>query len=137
MRQAARHVTQFFDHARADRFTHHAVFDPREAQAYGADHDQCACQRARHGSNHARTQYSAVGGDGLITIEKGASDARSKELHLTKAGAERFRAGVKKWAEAQKRFESTFGNKRSSELRALLQAVVTTELGAARDAASD
>src|SRR5258705_6930489 len=75
--------------------------------------------------------------DGLITIEKGTSDARSKELHLTKTGAERFRAGIKKWAEAQKRFESTFGNKRTSELRALLQAVVTSDLGVARDVASD
>ena len=38
--------------------------------------------------------------DGLITIEKGASDARSKELRLTRKGAARLGPALKRWAEA-------------------------------------
>ena len=33
--------------------------------------------------------------DGLITVEKGSRDRRSKELRLTKAGTARFRAATK------------------------------------------
>ena len=40
--------------------------------------------------------------DGLISIEDGAVDRRSKELSLTKAGASRLYHAGKLWAEAQK-----------------------------------
>lgn len=75
--------------------------------------------------------------DGLIAIKQGAKDRRNKELHLTDAGAERVRRGVKLWAAAQTRFEAAFGSKRAVELRGLLRAVVATELGQAQEAAQD
>ena len=59
--------------------------------------------------------------DGLISI------ARSKEVHLTKLGEKRFAAACQGWIKAQSRFESAFGSKRASELRALLRAVVESE----------
>src|SRR5258706_4668381 len=138
MRQAARHVTQFYDQflaptgLRTTQFSILAKIKRMGPITINALARELVMDRTTLGRNVLPLQR-----DGLITIEKGTSDARSQELHLTKAGAERFRAGIKKWAEAQKRFESRFGSKRSSELRALLQAVVTTELGVARDAASD
>jgi DNA-binding MarR family transcriptional regulator len=61
--------------------------------------------------------------DGLITVEKGSRDRRSKELRLTKAGAARFRAARKGWTQA------AFGAERTVDLRALLHAVAATELG--------
>ena len=65
--------------------------------------------------------------DGLIAIEPMASDRRSKELHLTKAGDKRFQAAREGWIKAQTRFESAFGSKRTTELRELLRAVVASE----------
>jgi len=58
---------------------------------------------------------------------------------VTEAGAERLRAEVKGWVEAQARFEAVFGADRTAELRALLRAVSASDLGLAdrNDIASD
>jgi hypothetical protein len=61
-------------------------------------------------------------------------DRRSKELHLTKAGAERLRVARKLWTEAQSRFEAAFGGERASALRSELRAVASSELGIAPEA---
>lgn len=66
--------------------------------------------------------------DGLISIGQGQADLRSKEVTLTAAGAEKQRQGLKHWQAAQAAFEQSFGAKRSAELRALMGAVVQTEL---------
>ena len=71
--------------------------------------------------------------DGLIRIAPAASDRRAKELHLTNAGERRFQAARKRWVAAQARFEGTFGTKRAADLRALLRAVVASELAPTAD----
>src|SRR5258707_12939072 len=70
-----------------------------------------------------------VEGDGLIPVERGRRDRRSKTLRLTEAGAARLREAVKEWAQAQKQFEAVFGAERTIDLRALLHAVAATDLG--------
>jgi DNA-binding MarR family transcriptional regulator len=138
IRQAARHVSQFYDQflaptgLRTTQFSILAKIKRMGPITINALARELVMDRTTLGRNILPLER-----DGLITIEKATSDARSKELHLTKTGAERFRAGSRKWAEAQKRFESTFGSKRASDLHALLHAVVTSDLGVARDAASD
>ena len=72
--------------------------------------------------------------DGLISIEDGIADRRSKELHLTRAGAERLRVARKLWSEAQMQFEAAFGGERASTLRNELRAVASSELGVAPEA---
>ena len=67
--------------------------------------------------------------DGLIAVEQGSRDRRSKELRVTEAGEARFRAGVKGWVQAQRQFENSFGAKRTADMRVLLHAVAATELG--------
>jgi len=67
--------------------------------------------------------------DGRISMEDGATDRRSRELHLTKAGEKRVRAARKLWREAQKHFEKAFGPERASDLRNELRAVAASELG--------
>ena len=67
--------------------------------------------------------------DGLIRIEDGKLDRRSKELHLTKAGADRLRAAGKLWREAQTQFETSFGGARAAKLRDELHALVSSDLG--------
>ena len=66
--------------------------------------------------------------DGLIRIEDGTSDRRSKQLHLTRAGVERLRVAGKLWSEAQTRFEAAFGSQRALTLRNELRAVASSEL---------
>jgi hypothetical protein len=54
--------------------------------------------------------------DGVIAVERGRRDRRSKTLRLTEAGAARFREAVKEWAQAQKQFEAVFGAERTIDL---------------------
>ncbi|MGC2140475.1 MAG: MarR family winged helix-turn-helix transcriptional regulator, partial [Methylovirgula sp.] len=69
--------------------------------------------------------------EGLLAVRPGKTDRRSKEMQLTELGRERYEAGAARWVEAQRQFESTFGDRRAAELRALLRAVAATELGSA------
>ena len=66
--------------------------------------------------------------DGLITIEASAADGRAKELHLTKSGEKRLRAGSEAWVKAQARFETRVGVKQAADFRALLRTIVATDL---------
>jgi DNA-binding MarR family transcriptional regulator len=66
--------------------------------------------------------------DGLIAVQQGSRDRRSKELQVTAAGEARFRAGMKGWVQAPREFEKAFGAKRTADMRALLHAVAATEL---------
>jgi len=67
--------------------------------------------------------------DGLIAVEQGSRDRRSKELRVTEAGEARFRAGMKGWVQAQQQFGKAFGAKRTTDMRTLLHAVAATDLG--------
>jgi DNA-binding MarR family transcriptional regulator len=66
----------------------------------------------------------------LIVVKRGESDARRKELHLTKTGLARLEAGFDGWATAQAQFEGTVGKERASQLRDLLRVVVGTDFRA-------
>jgi len=67
--------------------------------------------------------------DGLIKIEASTTDGRAKVLHLTKTGEKRLEAGREAWEQAQGRFETRFGVKRAADFRAILRAVVASDLG--------
>jgi DNA-binding MarR family transcriptional regulator len=62
--------------------------------------------------------------EGLIAVARGRDDRRARELHLTDAGLQRMRAGLKGWHAAQGEFEAAFGKSRAADLRGLLQEVV-------------
>ncbi len=98
----------------ADRPAHDPIIDPHEAQTGGTVDNQRPLER-----------------DGLIRIERVASDRRAKELHLTKAGEKRLQAALKGWSQAQARFETVFGAKRAADLRALLRAAVASQFAPA------
>src|SRR5262249_24796717 len=66
--------------------------------------------------------------DGMIKIEASATDGRAKVLHLTKNGEKRLQAGREAWEQAQRRFDSRFGAKRAADFRAMLHAVVASDL---------
>src|SRR6202047_5162330 len=130
-RQAARHITQFYDQLLAPsglRSTQFSILaklkrlGPMTINVLAAD---LVMDRTTLGRNILPLQR-----EGLVTVVKGRTDRRSKELRVTEAGAERLRAGVKGWVQAQTQFEEVFGAKRTLELRALLHAVSASDLGA-------
>jgi DNA-binding MarR family transcriptional regulator len=132
VRQAARHVTQFYDQYLAPsglRSTQFSILaklkrlGPMSINALAAD---LVMDRTTLGRNILPLQR-----DGLIAVVKGSTDRRSKELRMTEAGAESLRTAVKGWVEAQAQFEAVFGAKRAAELRTLLHAVSASDLGAA------
>ena len=131
VRAAARHVTQAYDAflaptgLRTTQFSILAMLKrngPLTINALAAD---MVMDRTTLGRNILPLER-----DGLIRIQPSASDGRAKELHLTKAGEIRLQAARKGWAAAQARFESAYGAKRAAELRAMLRAVVASELTA-------
>ena len=130
VRQAARHITQFYDQFLAPsglRTTQFSILaqlrrlGPMTINALAAE---IVMDRTTLGRNILPLER-----DGLITVEQGSLDRRSKELQVTVAGEERFRAGIKGWVQAQRQFETAFGAKRTADLRDLLHAVAATELG--------
>jgi DNA-binding MarR family transcriptional regulator len=130
VRQAARHVTQFYDRFLAPaglRTTQFSILarlrrkGPMTINALAAD---MVMDRTTLGRNILPLER-----DGLIRIEPAASDRRSKEIRVTRRGEKRLEMASSGWAEAQARFETAFGSARASDLRALLRQVVSTDLG--------
>jgi DNA-binding MarR family transcriptional regulator len=130
VRQAARHITQFYDQLLAPsgvRTTQFSILaklrrlGPMTINALAAE---MVMDRTTLGRNILPLER-----DGLVAVEQGSRDRRSKELRLTQAGEARFRAGMKGWLEAQRQFEKAFGAKRTADMRALLHSVDATALG--------
>ena len=130
VRQAARYITKFYDQflaasgLRTTQFSILAKLRRLGLMTINALAAEMVMDRTTLGRNILPLER-----DGLITVEQGSRDRRSKELRVTEAGEARFRAGMKGWAEAQRQFEKAFGAKRTADMRALLHAVAATELG--------
>jgi DNA-binding MarR family transcriptional regulator len=134
MRQATRHVTQFYDQVFAPiglRVTQHAILSrlrragPMTINALAAT---LVMDRTTLGRNILPLQR-----DGLIEIIASPEDRRRRELRLTPAGIEKQRQGSKCWLVAQERFDEVFGAERAAGLRGLLHEVATSEFDAAAD----
>ena len=133
LRQAARHVTQFYDQflaAAGLRTTQFSILarlqrlGPMTISALAAD---LVMDRTTLGRNLQPLERQR-----LVAVVKGRADRRSREIRLTDTGAERLRTAVESWVQAQSGFDAVFGEQRSSELRALLHAVSASELEGAR-----
>jgi len=135
IRQASRHVTQFYDQLLAAsglRTTQYAILSrlqrsgPMPINALAA---ALVMDRTTLGRNILPLQRRR-----LIVVKRGENDARRKELHLTTAGRARLEAGFDGWAKAQAQFEGMLGKERASQLRDLLRAVVGADSRAEPDA---
>src|ERR1700729_1970930 len=131
VRQAARHVTQFYDRhlasvgLRTTQFSILARLRRHGAMTINALAEEMVMDRTTLGRNILPLER-----DGLISIKPGRTDRRSKELRLTDAGLERLRAGVQGWQNDQTKFATAFGKERTVGLRALLHEVAATDLPA-------
>src|SRR6204780_3915370 len=129
LRQAARHVTQFYDQLLTPaglRATHYSILarlNRNGAMTINALAAELVMDRTTLGRNIRPLQR-----DGLIAVGPGQTDRRSKEVRLTRAGQERFAAAQKGWTKAQAQFERTYGTKRAKALRTLLEDVASREL---------
>jgi DNA-binding MarR family transcriptional regulator len=134
VRQAARHLTQFYDQflapagLRTTQFSILAKLKHLGPLTINALAKELVMDRTTLGRNVLPLER-----DGLVAVGTGSTDRRSKELRVTEAGAARLRAAAKGWAEAQARFEDVFGRKRSADLRGLLRAVSASDFGTAQD----
>ncbi len=137
LRQAARHVTQFYDQhlvpagVRTTQFSILAKLRRLGPMTINALADEMVMDRTTLGRNVLPLQR-----EGLIAIRRGLTDRRSKEVHLTDAGAARLRAAAKAWGEAQRIFEDWFGHGRAADLRTELRAITAGGLGPATVSAS-
>src|SRR5262249_4000602 len=121
LRQAARHVTQFYDQhlapagLRTTQFSILAKLRSLGPMTINALARELVMDRTTLGRTMLPLER-----DGLISINDGALDRRSKDLALTKAGSERVHRAAKLWGSAQKAFEATYGARRAADLRGLL-----------------
>lgn len=137
VRQAARHVTQFYDAfllpaaLRTTQFSILAKLRRHGPMTINALAAEMVMDRTTLGRNIRPLQRQ-----GLLAVAAGRSDRRRKELHLTDTGRERYRAALSGWIEAQNRFSAVFGAERAAGLRELLHIVSASELAGA-DARSE
>ena len=133
IRQAARHVTQFYDQLFAPtglRATQFAILSrlrnagPMSINALAA---LLVMDRTTLGRNILPLQR-----DGLIEVAASADDRRRRELRLTDAGLQMHRDAVARWEEAQQRFNTVFGDERAAALRDMLREVSASDFMAAR-----
>ena len=132
IRQAARHVTQFYDQVLAPsglRATQFAILGrlrrggPMTINALAA---ALVMDRTTLGRNILPLQR-----DGLIEIVASPGDRRRRELCLSATGREMQRQASERWAVAQTRFDEVYGSERAAALRGLLREVVASEFVAA------
>jgi DNA-binding MarR family transcriptional regulator len=129
VRQAARHITQFYDQylvstgLRTTQFSILGMLKRLGPTTINGLAGALVMDRTTLGRNILPLER-----EGLIRIAPGQVDRRSKELDLTEAGVKRLQAARKGWDEAQARFAAVFGKRRTAELRALLKAVSAARL---------
>jgi DNA-binding MarR family transcriptional regulator len=128
-RQAARHVTQFYDQflapagLRTTQFTILAKLRKFGPITINALAENLVMDRTTLGRNIVPLER-----EGLIEIVQGRTDRRNKELQLTASGLAKLRAAVRGWNQAQARLEGIFGTMRMSEFRRELRSVAAAEL---------
>lgn len=132
LRQAARHVTRFYDAflfpaaLRTTQFSILAKLRQRGPLTITALAAEMVMDRTTLGRN-----IQPLLRNSLVVVVSGRRDHRSKELYLTETGLERLRAAGGPWRDAQQSFDRLFGVKRASTLRKLLHVVSVTDLATA------
>ena len=98
LRQAARHVTQFYDQflaragLRATQFSILARLQRLGAMTISALAADLVMDRTTLGRN-----LQPLEREGLVVVVTGDTDRRSREIRLTDTGAERLRTAIEGW----------------------------------------
>ena len=132
IRQAARHVTQFYDQLLTPsglRVTQFAILSRLRRSgplSINALASLLVMDRTTLGRNIVPLER-----DGLIEVAPSPDDRRRHELRLTEAGRSRHAIALEYWKEAQRRFGDVFGDDRAITLRSLLREVVASDFAGA------
>lgn len=131
VRQAARHVTSFYDRfmapfgLRSTQFSILSILRRAGPLSINALAAELVMDRTTMGRNIRPLQRA-----GLVTAVVGKEDRRSRQLALTAQGRARMARARKGWLKAQAGFERAFGKGRAGTLRGLLRTVSGSELRA-------
>jgi DNA-binding MarR family transcriptional regulator len=131
LRQAARHVTQFYDQhlaAAGLRTTQFSIL--AKLRSFGPLTINALAEKLVMDRTTLSRNIQPLRRENLVTVRPGRVDRRTKELHLTEIGRARVRAAAKGWAQAQARFEAAFGKDRALDLRRLMRDVVASDFDA-------
>jgi DNA-binding MarR family transcriptional regulator len=129
VRQAARHVTAFYDRymapfgLRSTQFSILSILRRAGPISINALAAELVMDRTTLGRNIRPLQRA-----GLVTAVVAKDDRRSRQLQLTPRGLARINEARKGWTRAQAGFEAAFGKGRAGELRGLLHEVSGREL---------
>jgi len=132
IRQAARHVTQFYDQVFAPiglRATQYAILSRLRHEGpmpINALANLLVMDRTTLGRNILPLQR-----DGLVEVAASPGDRRRREMRLTEAGRRLHSAGARHWEDAQQRFNTVFGDGRAAALRELLREVSASDFAGA------
>ncbi|MBN8469339.1 winged helix-turn-helix transcriptional regulator [Corallococcus exiguus] len=132
LRQASRHVTQFYDQVLAPsgiRTTQYSILHRVQTQGpltVNALADQLVMDPSTLTHN-----LKPLLKDGFVVLEVGRTDRRQRAIAITPEGQGVYRKARPLWLRAQSDFESAVGDTQASALRDLLAAVSRTGLGAA------
>ena len=124
LRQAARHVSAFYDrHLAAERITTAqysilAKLARLGPQSIGALAGMMVMDRTT-----TTRAVRPLARDGLVTISPG-KDERTRMVRITPAGETRVKAAAARWRAAQKEFEAGYGAEAALRLRTDLAQVV-------------
>ncbi len=130
LRQAARRLTQFYDHAlapaelRVTQFPILASLAASGPMTLKALAEKMVMDRATLGHNVRPLQAR-----GLIALTVGA-DRRSRLVELTDTGQSVLQDARGLWRDAQRSFERSFGSQEAAELRTALGRVATMQYAA-------
>src|SRR3954452_19267581 len=131
IRQAARHVTQLYDHLFAPvglRATQFAILSRLRRQGPMTINALAALlvmDRTTLGPTILPLQRA-----GLIEVVASPADRRRRELRLTDVGLAKHAAALECWSVAQQRFETVFGGERAAMLPRLWRDVVAADSAA-------
>lgn len=125
IRQAARQITQLYDrHMAATGLTTSQYSILAKLSRLGPlSINALAAQMVMDRTTTGRA-IQPLERDKLVAVEAG-SDARTKLVRLTPAGAKRLKAAAPRWREAQQEFERDYGSDEAAALRTALARVST------------
>ncbi|HVA13334.1 MAG TPA: MarR family transcriptional regulator [Stellaceae bacterium] len=127
IRQAARQVTQFYDRVMTGAGLTASQYSilARLARLGPLSINVLAAKMVMDRTTTGRA-IRPLARDRLVAIDAG-TDARTRLVRLTPAGATRLKAAARRWRAAQQQFEEAYGAADAAALRAALARVVAID----------
>lgn len=131
-RQAARHMTRFYEREMAEaeltsaQFSILVLLDENEDMGMNALAERMSMDRTT-----LLRAVKPMQRDGLVTSRRqkeGLGDPRSHVLNITSAGSKRLNQALGLWAAAQRKLETAIGSARAARLRDDLHMVSQVDL---------